>query len=335
MTFAFRPTHGATTRALHTGMLVLASSLLTGAAAYADLLAYDPFLIGDNPALGQYLAGDENSGVNVLGGQNPFIGPTAFYGGPWIQSGGDSQVVKNLPSYSYPGLPAGLGGIQQETIQFNCCSFGRSGRSIAGGLGFGAAETIYQSFLIDFGTQGTDIPTDFGFRGHELWNGGIGDANRSIGLYVNHFAGINELSLEVTTASGTSFDAVNGGGLTLDAMEGVHFVVMKYEFNPVAADRVSVYFDPTIANGEPVVPSAQISVATSDLFITHHGAFTQFTFSGGGHIPGGIDEMRWGTDFNSVIPAPGGLALLALSAAPLGRRRRRIGPAAVRTGCVA
>src|SRR5690606_22061725 len=114
------------------------------------------------------LPGDDSTGVNVIGGQNPVIGPTPFYAGPWIQSGGDSQAVKNLPSYAYPGLPGGLGGRLQETLEFDCCTFGRSARPIAGGLGFGAAQTIYQSFLIDFGTQGTDAPSDFGFRGHEL-----------------------------------------------------------------------------------------------------------------------------------------------------------------------
>ena len=304
-------------------VIVVLLSLFTGATARAQLLAYDPFLFGDNPALGQYRLGDENAGTNVLGGQNPVIGPTAFYAGPWVQSGGDAQVVKDLPSYSYPGLPGGLGGLVQETLQFSCCTFGRSGRPIAGGLGFGGAQTRYQSFLVDFGTQGTDPASDFGFRGHELWNGGVGDSNRSVALYLNHFAGINELSLEVTTASGTTRVPVNGGGLTLQALAGVHFVVMKYEFNPLAADRVSVYLDPTIAAGEPGAASAQVVVAASDFFITHQGAYSQFTFSGSGHAPGGIDEVRWGTTFNSVVPEPGALGLLALAAAPLCRRQRR------------
>jgi len=45
--------------------------------AGAALISYDGFVVGAGP--GDYLAGDENAGTNVLGGQNPATGPTAFY----------------------------------------------------------------------------------------------------------------------------------------------------------------------------------------------------------------------------------------------------------------
>jgi hypothetical protein len=300
--------------------------------AHAALLAYDPFQYGDVaiPALGQYAVGNENSGVKVLGGQNPTIGPTAFYSGPWIQSGGDSQVVKAVPSLYHPSLTDGIGGIQGETIQFSCCSFGRTGRPIAGGLGAGAARTLYESFLIDFGTQGTDDPEDFGKRGHELWNGGIGDSFQAVDLFLNHFSGVDELSLAVTTASGSTQVLVAGGGLGLEELaatnDGVHLVVMKYEFNPIAPDVVSVFLDPAMGI-EPGTPDAQIVVPTSDLFITHQGAFTSFTFSGPGHVPGAIDEIRWGGTFADVtpprIPEPSSWALLALGLVGYVARWRR------------
>ncbi|WP_442481436.1 PEP-CTERM sorting domain-containing protein [Aeoliella sp. SH292] len=306
---------------------------LIHSSAHAALLAYDPFQYGDVaiPALGQYAVGSENSGVKVLGGQNPTIGPTAFYGGPWIQSGGDSQVVKAVPSLYHPSLTDGIGGIQGESVQFECCSFGRSGRPIAGGLGGGAARTVYESFLIDFGTQGTDDPANFGKRGHELWNGGIGDAFQAVDLFLNHFSGVNELSLAVTTASGSMQVPVAGGGLGLEELaatyDGVHLVVMKYEFNPIAPDVVSVFLDPAMGI-EPGTPDAQIVVPTSDLFITHHGAFTNFTFSGPGHVPGAIDEIRWGGTYADVTPArvpePGSWALLGLGLSGGLAWRRRI-----------
>lgn len=302
-------------------LVIIAGTAASCGTAQADLLAYDPFDYADVPvpAIGQYAIGDEDSGVNVLGGQNPTVGPTAFYGGAWIQSGGDSQAVKAIPSLSYPNFQPGVGGVQQETVQFNCCTFGRSGRPIAGGLGGGAARMVYQSFLINFGTQGTDDPTQFGKRGHELWNGGVGDAFQAVDLFVNHFSGVDNLSLRVTTASGSDTVAVGGGGLDLNALaasnDGVHLVVMKYEFNPIAADVVSVFLNPT-SNVEPVTPDAMISVATSDLFITHQGAFTNFTFSGSGHVPGAIDEIRWGESFGDVrplgVPEPTGMVLLGL-----------------------
>jgi len=312
-----------TTVYLKTALLLLILTLVMSNAAQAGLLAYDPFAYGPNPALGQYALGDEDAGTNPIGGQNPIIGPTAFYSGAWIQSGGDSQVVKALPSLSYPGLAPGQGGIQQETNQFNCCSFGRSGRAIAGGLGNGAARTIYQSFLIDFGTQGADDPATFGYRGHELWNGGIGDAFQAVDLFLNHFSGFNELTLRVTTASGTSTVPVSGGGLDLNTLAGTHLVVMKYRFNPIAADTVSVFLDPTVGLGEPGATQAHISVPTSDLFITHQGAYTQFTFSGGSHVPGAIDEIRWGDTFADVTPIPEpASALLLVVGIGLIRRRR-------------
>lgn len=300
--------------------------------ANATLLAYEPFEYGDVavPAEGQYAIGNEDTDVAVLGGQNPVIGPTAFYAGPWIQSGGDSQVVKPLPSLSYPGFPLGVGGIQQETLQFDCCTFGRSGREIAGGLGAGVGPRVaYESFLIDFGTQGTDQAADFGLRGHELWNGGVGDSFRAVGLFLNHFSGVNELSLEVTTASGSTLVPVGGGGLDLPALAlangGTHLVVMKYVFDAVGPDFVSVYLDP-MTPFEPLTPDAHVSVATSDLVITHQGAFSNFTFSGAGHVPGAIDEIRWAdtwADAVPIVPEPSTLSLMILGLSVLGRARRR------------
>ena len=267
------------------------------ATAHAVLLAYEPFEYGDVavPAEGQYAVGDENAGVGLLGGQDPPIGPTAFYTGPWVQSGGDSQVVKALPSHAYPDYPAGVGGIQQDTIQFSCCSFGRSGRPITT-LGGGPERLIvYESFLIDFGSQGTDPVAQFGLRGHELWDGAVGDAFRCVMLFVDHFEGIDELSLRVETPSTSQTVPIQGGGLTLPVMAalngGVHLVVMRYDFAPGLPDSVRVYFDP-IGELEPAVPDAVVIVPESDLLITHHGAFSQFIFSGAGHVPGAIDEIR-------------------------------------------
>jgi hypothetical protein len=304
---------------------LVAIAMLAGAGeTRAALLAYEPFAFGDPPAQGQYALGDEDLETNLLGGQNPLIGPTPFYGGAWVQSGGDSQVVKARRSLFYPDLTPGLGGIQQETLQFDCCSFGRSGRPIAGGLGFGSARNIYQSFLIDFGSQGTDAAGEFGLRGHKLWNGGVGDASQAVRLYVNSFDGTDDLTLSVTTTSGDSSEAVGSGDLDLVALDGVHLVVMKYQFHPLDPDVVSVFLDPVAGAPEPGSADAQISVAASDLFITHHGAFTNFTFSGSGHTPGTIDEIRWGDSFADVTPVPEPAAPLLLGIAVatlLGLRR--------------
>lgn len=308
------------------------AALLVGQAgtpADAALLVYDPFTTGAGPA--DYAAGDEVAGTNVLGGQNPATGPAPFYSGAWKQSGGDAQAVKDIGSLAYPLFPQ-AGGQIQETLQFSCCTYGRSGREIAGGLGGGGARTLYQSFLIDFGTQGTDAPTDFGLRAYEMWNGDVGDSFLAVQLFVNHFAGISELTLQVTTASGTQSELVNGGGLTLEALEGVHLVVLRFDFDPANPDSVTLYLDPTDSVEGNYTPAAAIDVAASDLIITHHSAMSNFTFSGAGHVPGAFDELRWGDTFADVtpfldpqvaVPAPPALALFAVGALGLMATRRR------------
>jgi len=317
-------------RTIVAAVAVALAILFQPAPAIAGLLVYDGFGVSGAPD--HYLPGDEDAGTNPLGGQNPATGPTAFYSGGWEQSGGDSQVVKDIGSLAYPLFPQS-GGQINETVQFNCCSFGRSGRPIAGGLGRGGDPyTIYQSFLIDFGTQGTDDPTQFGLRGYEMWEGGVGDSFRTLGLFVNHFAGITELTLQLDTPSGTLSQAVGGGGLTLDALAGVHLIVLRFDFNPgLPGDQVTLYLDPTDSIEANYAPAASILVATSDLFFSHHGAISNFTFSGGGHIPGSFDEVRWGETFADVtpfltetpIPEPGTFGLLAIALAGAAFMRRR------------
>lgn len=297
--------------------------------AHAALLAYDPFDIGVGPSA--YVAGDDSTGTNVLGGQNPTIGPTPFYAGGWIQSGGDAQAVRDVGSLAYPLFPQS-GGLVTDSLQFSCCSFGRNGREISGGLGSGRTpQTIYQSFLIDFGTQGTDDPTQFGFRGYEMWNGGVGDSFRTVQLFMNHFSGVNELTLQVATASGTESALVNGGGLTLDVLAGVHLVVLAFDFDPFEDDVVRMYLDPTDSIEANWAAAASIAVDASDLFITHHSTISSFTFSGAGHIPGRFDEVRWGDTFADVtpfipaVPEPSvvWLLLVGLLGIAAARRRRR------------
>jgi hypothetical protein len=319
---------------MHSLCLAAAAAILIAAhapTANADLLVYDPFSIGAGP--GDYLAGNDSTGMNVLGGQNPVASPTPFYAGGWIQSGGDAQAVRQpgtggIQAMKYPKFPR-AGGIVTDSVQFSCCSFGRNGREIAGGLGGGRSpRTIYQSFLVDFGNQGTDDPAQFGKRGVEWWNGGVGDSFLAVDLFVNHFSGVTDFRLAVTTPGGSNFAPLNGGGLNLANMSGVHLVVMKFAFEPALPDVVTAYLDPTDSIESNWTPAAVVSAPNSDLFISHHGVTANFTFSGGGHNPARFDEIRWGDTFADVtpfVPEPTslGLALMGLGLTGLPFRRRR------------
>ena len=359
--------------------------------ASAAVLAYDPFLVGADPSAGEYLPGvknqDGSDSGSVLGGQNPTITPPSlpggagFYSGPWVQSGGDSQVVGGVGggSLNYPFFPR-TGKSVREANKFFCCAFGRTGRQLTSALGSGrGSRTIYNSFLIDFGNLGpfridqvpdpnspdpnnpiliptpvndpNDVNThNIGKRGYELWNGGIGDGNLAVDFFFNSFSGDRHLTLAARYNNPNqdpndpnddflSQKVVLGPGYTIPELasqgNGVHLVVLKFEFNETDSDPntsadndvVTVYLDPTNSIEGDWTPAASLSVATSNLVISHQSAYTQFQFDGNDVPPGAIDEIRWGDTFEDVtpfIPEPASLTLAGLSIAGilLSRRRR-------------
>jgi hypothetical protein len=295
----------------------------------AALLAYDPLQTARGAVItGPYLAGDENAGTNLLGGQNPTIGPdTSFYAGAWVQTGGDASAVKSIPSLSYPSYFHGSRGQVEETTQFSCCTFGRNGRPFGDVFGVGANgmtadgsnHVIYGSFLIDWGTVGTNPPspvgTNEGKHGFEMWNDTNAtspDSKLVVDLAFNYYTGDPLLYLNVL---GTRQNLA--GNWTRDALAaingGTNLVVLKLEFTDInGEDRVSVYLNPTDSNEANWTPAASIGVPTGSLSIWGHSAFSSFQFDGGGNNPGAIDEFRWGETFADVtpfIPEPGSIVL--------------------------
>jgi hypothetical protein len=325
---------------------------MLGGRASAALLSYDPFLVGANPAAGQYQPGPENTaGFTALGGQNPTVSPPSqpggvgFYSGPWVQSGGDSQGVID-GTLTYPGLQGSVGGSGrvQELNENGCCTAGRTGRPIAGGgLGVGrSSRTIYESMVINFGQMGTDTDNgNIGKHAHELWNsadGTIGDGNLVTDFGFNYYGGgLTYLTVrgssDITNSTSNSANLLVGGNTVpgLSLMDGKnHLMVLKFQFNPATGtgagpDVVSAFLDPIPGVAEPA-PNAQVTVAASDLFINYDGAYTQYQFTGGGHIPGAGDEIRWGDTFGDVTPAvpePASVVLMLVGAVGLFAVRRR------------
>jgi hypothetical protein len=333
----------------------------------AALKVYDPLHTGGGP--GQYNEGTDDAGPN-LGGQNPVTSPDpTFYSGGWVQAGGDNQAVKNKPSLKYPDFPHGGRGQQEETSQFGCCTFGRNGRPFGdvfglgqNGLGGGRdPETLYGSFLIDFGTSGTNPPwnpadptgpgSNEGKHGFEMWNGDPStdpDTKLAVALHYNFYTAtyynggppnppntdFAQLTLGVKGLGGDVYAAghyqVVGSGYSREDLaatnNGTHLVVMKLEFNNAGGeDRVTVYLDPTDSIESNWTPAASVGVPAGELFITHHSAFSSFQFDGAGNNNGAIDEIRWGDTFADVtpfIPEPSSLTLLLLAGLGLPLRRR-------------
>jgi hypothetical protein len=332
------------------GLVATICGLAAGAAgtANAALRAYDPLRTGPGgPAVtGPYTPGTEDAGPNI-GGQNPSIGPdTSFYAGGWVQSAGDNQAVDHIPSLTYPQFPNGRRGQLAESTQFDCCTFGRSGRPFGDVFGSGANglsatgdyEVLYGSFLIDWGTLGTNAPGggNEGKHGFEMWND-INEPNPDpklvVDLAFNYYTGDPLLFLNVL---GTRQNLA--GNWTRDALAaingGTQLVVMKLEFtvdpdnDPLtdnSEDRVTVYLNPTDSIESNWTPEASIGVPTGALSIWGHSAFSSFQFDGGGANPGAIDEFRWGDTFADVtpfIPEPGTFMLSMIGAAGLLLQRR-------------
>jgi hypothetical protein len=325
--------------------LAAAASLVAAvfvAKANADLLAYDPLQTGPGgPAVtGPYVPGTEDAGPNIAG-QDPTIGPdTSFYSGAWVQSGGDNTSVDHIPSLSYPNFAQGRRGQAAESTQFSCCTFGRNGRPFGDVFGTGsnglAADgnnhVLYGSFLIDFGTVGTNTPWpaagNEGKHGFEMWSAPIGDAFLAVDLAFNYYTGDPLLFLNVL---GTRQNLA--GNWTRDALAaingGTQLVVVKLEFTDANfEDRVTVYLNPTDSIESNWTPEASIAVPTGALAIWGHSAFSSFQFDGGGANPGAIDEIRWGETFADVtpfIPEPSSAMLSLIGVAGWFLRRRKRG----------
>ena len=125
-------------------------------ACRAELLMYDPFLIGTNPSAGEYTLGQ-------LVNQNPTIGPVfpPFLEGPWTSrspepSSGHIVQAGQITDSPYPSP----GGSVRATISLEGA---RAGRYLDTPLGHTTTGVYFLGMLINFGAS--EQPTDgMGFR---------------------------------------------------------------------------------------------------------------------------------------------------------------------------
>lgn len=170
--------------------------------------------------------------------------------------------------------------------------------------------TLYLSFLFQSG-QETGATT---YQTLHLNQGTNGDANRAFDLGITNNGDLDgdEYGFGVNGSYGTGTAQELGA-----ADSSVHLFVAKFDLSAAAtSDSVTVWLDPTL--GGVGDPTGGIMVSGVDL------AWDNLMFSDYDGNSAAWDEVRWGTDFNSVtlIPEPsaallGGLGMLALL-----RRRR-------------
>ena len=265
-------------------LLALPVALLACASLHAQSLSFEPF-----------------TGYTV-GMQLPANTPSptvAGYTGDWtsIDFGSlhPNTIAGSLVYTTTAGYAAGIGNSIGIAAYTGGISGGNSGRMY---------RLLDSSLMVDGSTTGTRYMSFLFKSGHEhgatvfqmldLYNGDTADADRTLTAGVCNNAGQsgNQYNFAVT-------EAYSSTGVAVDA--NVHLFVVKFDLSASAAsDTVTVWLDPILGAGDP---AGGVVVSGKDI------AFDRLTISDYSNgNSGNWDEIRWGTDFNSVTivapPAP-------------------------------
>ncbi len=251
-------------------LLVLA--VLLASPAGADLIAWDSL----NAALTTYPAPlhGYNSGTNL---------------GAWVvQNQNPLQVVGNGLAYPHllaDGYGAVLGG-----------GYTSAGRPVPVGA------SAWAPYVKSIG--GTSV---VGADGTALWFSALVTQNTArnsfqLGLHASSTAWAsdsNMVSLGLT--SGGEWQLAQSGGQSVST--GVarvpgqtYLVTMKMEFLDSASDRITLYINPTPGLSEPDVPGVSITTKSD------WGFRSMRFFADNNAYSGAVDELRFGTTYNSVAP---------------------------------
>jgi hypothetical protein len=303
-----------------------AAACLAARSVQAVSLWYDPFEV----APGQYTLG---SAAGQSGGAG------TFFTGPWLQPGGDDQLIL-ADSLTKPGLGTlPLGGALGDNDVAGCCITGRVGKQFTTPWhGRTPPEgTFYIGFLANYGT--TQDPTQNPHhRTLEMWDSGgvasgMNDDNRNLMLGYSTFAGLSDhLSMMVKdTASGQQLVKPLSENLAFADDGDTHCLVLRFDLTNVAGgDKVAVYLDP-MGLTEPATPSAAFAAAdyTSgglDVLLDSMGGIVQFSFTGV-ETAARMDDLRVGTAFADVacmlVPEPAAVSLMGFAVVGLAAAYRR------------
>lgn len=284
--------------------LAAAAGLLGAQSARAELLLYDPFIIGATPANGEYAEGQlaDLNGGGVS--QNPTIGPASpsFLTGPWSTFTDDVVAATVQPTgLSFLGSPAAGGAVTSNG------GASRPYRELATPWDATTSGTFYMSYLMSFGAspEGT-TRDDVGHRVVEMWSadGTPGDDSAIVARigYMSYNGNFNSLPpdeapLKFGLGFGTEVPVLGGPASFAEDNGATHLIVLKFVLSDQdAMDSVEMFLDPT-DNDEPVVASA--SFFNQDFTLGSISGPIQFAGSG---TPAVFDELRVGTTYVDVLP---------------------------------
>jgi hypothetical protein len=265
-------------------------------AAHAVLISADSFLVGANPAAGEYTA-------TQITGQSP----TALgFTGSWLN--GTAAATVTPAGLSYPGLETSGGALLAAS------GGSREGRLLANPVTASTSGTFYLSLLLKLSNA-----TGGNYKAFEMHNGGFTDATQR--------------SLQIGQGgTGTDFNGTTNFGLRLFSNDtfrvdlgladtNVNLFVVRVDLSTTNnADVITVYRNPSSLTTEPAVPNGTLTNFNLTLDRASAGNFQ----ANGDSIT--IDEVRIGDSYTSVLPLvpepSASIAVLLGSALGVARRRR-------------
>jgi PEP-CTERM motif len=266
------------------------------AAAEAVVIAADSFLVGSNPAAGEYTA-------TQITGQGPTV---PGYTGTWVN--GNASAVVTASGLSYPGLQTSGGALLGNS------GASREGRILSNPVAGTTAGTFYLSFLLQVSNTGGN------YRAFELHSGGFDDTNNR--------------TLQIGQGgTGTDFGGATNFGLRLfsnDAFRidlgtadtNVNLFVVRFNLSATNnADAITVYRNPASLTTEPAIAAGSLSGFN---FTADRTSLANFQAGVANNIT--LDEIRIGDSYASVLSVPepsSSLMVLLGSAFGLARRRQR------------
>ena len=259
------------------------------------------------------------SGIQIDDGANLPSPSVTGYTGNWTATNFGTQqpsITTGSLTYSdalYLGSSGDKVGVPNNTTggEITASNSGRVYRSLASSLTVTSTTStvLYLSFLFQSG-QETGITT---YQTLHLNQGTNGDANRAfdIGITSNGALDGNEFGFGVNDNYGVGTSQELGA-----ANSTVNLFVVKFDLSASAnSDSVTAWLNPTL--GGVGDPSGGLTVSGVNL------VWDTLMLSDYDGNSASWDEIRWGTDFNSVtVPEPAAALLGGVGVLALLRRRR-------------